>query len=97
MVLPQNAPGRIGGLCWMAAPVVPSTGPRLEVAPGAESTETPNHDVTITMWCGCLGKQVLATLKYPGDRRLCDGRQLPWKPPSNEERKKKEKEKKPQI
>lgn len=41
---------------------------------------------------GCLGRQILATPKYPRDRLLCDGRQLPWKPPSN---KKKKKEKNP--
>lgn len=39
----------------------------------------------------CLGKQILATPKYPGDGLLCDGRQLPWKPPSNKKKKKKEK------
>lgn len=38
---------------------------------------------------GCLGKQILATLKYPRDRVLCDGRQLPWKPPSNKKKKEK--------
>lgn len=92
LVFPQSSPAPNGGLmakCPSGSPLlIQGRWWHLELRAPKNPTE-----MSPSQHGGCLGRQILATPKYPWDRLLCDGRQLPWKPPSNE-KKKRERERK---